>query len=398
MSACKILHIVNYLIPNSGYQEWKLLEEFSSFGDAEYYFVSVAKNYPCDGGYEHLSDIFDERDIKPGLYMHEGVRSYRLDSRFERRQRIWLKGLIKVISDINPDAIVVHGATNLNTLRVAIHKKFFSKKKYRLIIDDHIAPNLVNPSVSARMFYFFYRAFFARLLSNQTDLFVPVTQSIKDVMTKVYGLTGNFQVIEHGADQNIFYPSKELRDRFRCRYSIGASDFVLAYTGKITEAKKVHLLIEAFGELRRTYSDVMLFIVGFSDPEYIQKLRNMCSLYQIDSNVIFADAVSNSELGEVYNGVDLVVWPEGVTMSSLEAAMCGVPAVMRNLDVNAERLRVGFVASGLLFDRDQDMVESITAIISDFELRQKLGKECLKLVDERSWSAKALEFHEACTS
>jgi glycosyltransferase involved in cell wall biosynthesis len=201
-----------------------------------------------------------------------------------------------------------------------------------LIVDDHIAPNLINSSVWAKMFYFLYRIFVAKFLSNQTDIFIPVTESVKNVMTQVYGLSGTFRVIEHGADQKIFYPSKQLRQNFRFKHKIDAKEFVLAYTGKIMEEKKVHLLIEAFFELRRTYLDIKLFIVGFSDPHYIERLRNRCSVYQIDSSVIFADPVENSALGEVYNGVDLVVWPEGVTMSSLEAAMCGVPSVMRNLD------------------------------------------------------------------
>jgi glycosyltransferase involved in cell wall biosynthesis len=395
MAAYKILHVINYLIPDSGYQENKLLKEFSSFDDAKYFFVSVAKNYPIDGGYEYLADIFEERDIKPGFNEEACVGSYRLEPKFERRQRIWLKGLYDVINDIKPDAIVVHGAANLNTLRVAIHKRFFSDKKYRLIVDDHIAPNLINTSLSAKLFYFIYRKFFARFLSSQTNIFIPVTASVKNVMTQIYGLSGDFKVIELGADQNIFYPCEELRRKFRSEHKIDDKEFVLAYTGKIIEEKKVHLLIEAFFELHSAYPELKLFIIGFADPSYIKRIRNQCLVYQIDSSVIFADAVKNSALSEVYNGVDLVVWPDGVSMSSLEAAMCGLPAVMRNLDANAERLRDGSAASGLLFDKDEDMIECIRILISDLELRKGLSKECLKLTDKRSWSAKALEFHKA---
>jgi glycosyltransferase involved in cell wall biosynthesis len=394
MAAYKILHVVNYLIPNSGYQETKLLKEFSSFDGVKYFFISVAKNYPIDGGYEHLADIFEERDIKPGFYMECGIGSYRLEPKFERRQRIWLKGLYDVINEINPDAIVVHGAANLNTLRVAIHKRF-SDKKYRLIVDDHIAPNLINTSAASKLFYFIYRIFFAKFLSSQTNIFIPVTASVKNVMTSTYGLSGEFKVIEHGADKNIFYPSEELRQKFRSKHKIDDREFVLTYTGKIIEEKKVHLLIEVFFELYSDCSELKLFIIGFADPKYIKRLRNQCLAYHIDSSVVFLDAVENSRLGEVYNGVDLAVWPDGITMSSLEAAMCGLPAVMKNLDVNAERLGSGSAASGLLFDRDEDMIECIRTFISNLELRQELSTECLKLSNDRSWEAKALEFHKA---
>ena len=387
-----ILHIANYFIPDAGYQENQLMRNFSKINDAEYSIVSVAKNYPIDGGYEFLADVFVERGITPGKYIEEGVTSFRLSARFEKRQRIWLKGLYDVIREVDPDAIVVHGATNLNTLRIALHKKFFAKKIYKLIVDDHIAKELLNSSVGARWFYFFYRTFFANFLSSQTDVFIPCTKGIESVMKCTYGLKGDFQVIEHGSDHTVFYPSKDLRDNFRSLHNVGDSQFLILYTGRIIKEKKVGLLIDVFAELQPSHPNIKLMIIGYSDTVYLQKLKNQVRLRNLDDYITFSGPVKNNELGAVYNGGDLVVWPDGITMSSIESCMCGLPSIMRNLPVNAERVNGG--KAGVLFDSDIDLLDAVRRVIEDDNFRDSLSTEGLKYSVDSSWLSKAANFHK----
>lgn len=388
----KVLHVANYLIPNATYQENMLLHEHSKNKSFKSYIISVAKNFPNEGGYEVLQNQFLSRDIPAGVKTENGAISYRLEPRFEKRQRIWLKGLINTINEINPDVILVHGATNLNTIRICLHKKFSKNANYRLLVDDHITSSIINKSFAAKIFYRFYRFFIAKLVSDQTDLFIPVGQEIKSVMQKIYGLKGKFKIIEHGADNRTFFYDKDRGQKFIESKNIPKESFIFCYSGKVIPSKKIELLIEAFSSVNMEHPDCVLIICGPSDELYLSHLKKSVPR-SLEHRVFFIGNQTSHQLSILYNASDVAVWPEGVTMSSIEAGLCGLPAIMRNLPINAERLEGG--KSGILFNTDEELADCMSSIIKNKKLLRVMQQRRLDYSSQYSWEKVAARFTDS---
>lgn len=80
--------------------------------------------------------------------------------------------------------------------------------------------------------------------------------------------------ISFGTDTILFSPSENVRKSFRKEHQIREEDFVVVYTGKLTEPKGGKLLAEVFKD--KFEASVVLVCVGTpTNDEYGQQVKKL---------------------------------------------------------------------------------------------------------------------------
>ncbi|MEI7886463.1 MAG: glycosyltransferase [Actinomycetes bacterium] len=79
---------------------------------------------------------------------------------------------------------------------------------------------------------------------------------------------------------------------------------------------------------------------------------------------------------------------EGWGMTLTEAAACGTPTVATNISGHADAVEVG--RSGLLANTDDELIETMTQVLTDSTLRGQLQQGALDRASELTWEHAAV--------
>jgi 1,2-diacylglycerol 3-alpha-glucosyltransferase len=149
----------------------------------------------------------------------------------------------------------------------------------------------------------------------------------------------------------------------RTRYGLGDAPLVLC-VGQLIPSKGMHLLIEAFMEVRRHLPQAKLLIIGKAVyPGYANRLRKMA-----DSSVIFIHDVSDDEMPLYYTACDVyataTLW-EGFNIPLVEAQACGKPVVAFNIGPHPEVVLDQFIRFMVPALNVMALAEKIISILQD---------------------------------
>jgi phosphatidylinositol alpha-1,6-mannosyltransferase len=135
-----------------------------------------------------------------------------------------------------------------------------------------------------------------------------------------------------GTDPEAFAPSRD-SGRLRRKWAIGDDPVVLT-VARLIPHKGQDVVIRAIARLRSAFPNLRYVIVGEGADEH--RLRACARELHIESNVIFAGALPDSDLPEAYatatiyagpSRIDNVINAEGFGISFLEASASGLPVV-----------------------------------------------------------------------
>jgi glycosyltransferase involved in cell wall biosynthesis len=224
------------------------------------------------------------------------------------------------------------------------------------------------------------------------------------------------------------YITEKIRQRFpryasRCRTITGGVDisqFVsgnnhrqtnrdrpkrLLFVGRISPEKGVHVLLDAFQEVAKSYPNVELELVGGEQAvpyEFIvlvaddHKVSELASFYKglwkrgnylpflkehtpsdLATKVIFSGPVLQSDLVNHYRNADILVNPsfsDAFPLPILEAMACKVPVVGTRVGGMQESVEDG--RTGLLVERDSpsELARAILSLFANDDLRRSMGE------------------------
>ena len=192
------------------------------------------------------------------------------------------------------------------------------------------------------------------------------------------------KVIPMGVDTKLFI-HKDVKSK---KYK---NNKIILFVGRLNEQKGVKYLIKAMPLVSKKIRNARLLVIG--EGEYKKELQKIAYSLNL-GNVDFLGSVAHKKLADYYNLADVFVLPavtssigtEGQGLVLLEAMSCGTCVI--GTETGGIKFLIKDNENGLLVrERNEtDLAESISKILSDGKLRQKLSKNGIKFVKENySW-------------
>ncbi len=240
---------------------------------------------------------------------------------------------------------------------------------------------------------------------QRVDRIVAATPADKAQMVEFYGAApATITVVPPGVDLDLFRPIP----RTEARRYVGLTDEnerLLLFVGRIDPVKGLNVLFEALclllRELVPTWRQRICLAVIGGDPESAEALREeaICldevkARYGLGEMVAFLGSRSQDTLPYYYSAADVCVMPslyESFGLVALEAMACGTPVVASRVGGLPYVVRDG--ETGLLV-QDSDppaLAEGLQRLLSDDELRARLGARALQVAREYAWQRVAAE-------
>ncbi|AKB14127.1 Glycosyltransferase involved in cell wall bisynthesis [Methanosarcina thermophila] len=213
--------------------------------------------------------------------------------------------------------------------------------------------------------------------------------SKKDISKYIKYPEDQIEIIPPAVDHNLYYPNRN-RAALK-KYRIEETEKVILYVGAEEPRKNIQLLINSFSKLKNKIPQVKLLKVG--TPNYLgvrEKLLEQIESLNLQKDIIFTGYVSERELAEIYNAVDLFVFPslyEGFGIPPLEAMACGTPVITSNTSSLPEVVGDAAIVVDP-YDADK-LVEEMYQLLTDDGLKKEMIRKGLKRSKMFSWDESA---------
>ncbi len=213
------------------------------------------------------------------------------------------------------------------------------------------------------------------LLFNFADVVTVGTEEIGKKVKKILFNKNKIKLATNYADTELFSPKTAyaIKDKIR-----------IIFVGRLVERKNIMLLIEAIKPIKAAE----LTIVG--DGILRQKIEKVTD----ENNLVvhLLGNIENTQLPNLLQRNDIFVLPskaEGTPKALLEAMSCAMPCIGTNVFGIASLLRDG---RGLLCEQNpDDLREKILLLVHDEKLRQTLGKNARKYIEQNHTKQIALQ-------
>lgn len=162
---------------------------------------------------------------------------------------------------------------------------------------------------------------------------------------------GKVLIINNAVDFEKFKISKNEVDELRNKLSL-EDKFVVGHVGRFTFAKNHMKLLSIFNEIKKQRNNARLLLVG--DGELYGKIINKIRELNLESDVICVGKVAEPQ--KYYHIMDILILPsifEGFSLTTLEAQISGVPAVISEV-VPKEAI----ISNGCIYKNVNDSITS----------------------------------------
>ncbi len=145
----------------------------------------------------------------------------------------------------------------------------------------------------------------------------------------------NVRYMPLGFDPAYFYPDPETG--WRVRKDLNLHGKVIAYFGRLTPEKGIHILIPALGELKQYEWQLMMDSFDPSTSTYHEEVNRLLQQSGITDRVVFINP-SHTQIAAYMNAADLIlvpsistpVWKEQYGRVAAEAMACGKIVIASN--------------------------------------------------------------------
>ena len=226
------------------------------------------------------------------------------------------------------------------------------------------------------------------LLLRDADAFVAMSHAIAAECVAAGAAPERVVRLPHGVDTERFRPaSDDERRALRFGYGLPEPAVIATYTGRLLRGKGLETLVDAFAPIAAEEPRAHLMIVGSGEGQSISvepELRESVRQRGLGERVTFTGRVD--DVAERLRASDLFVFPsefEGLGISLVEAAACGLPAIGARTGGIVDVIEEG--ASGLLVPpRDAAALASaLRALVADPERRREMGRRAREVARDR---------------
>lgn len=227
-------------------------------------------------------------------------------------------------------------------------------------------------------------AWMMRRVIRSADYLIANSRNTARVLRDGWGLSEEkVKILNPGVDLERFVPAAR-DEAVRAELDWGDRPVVMT-VGRLQRRKGQDQLIRALPRIRQAVPDVLYAIVGDgADREYLQQL---IVEHDVADHVQMLGEIDDEQMIQCYQQCDLFALPnrdvdgdfEGFGMVLLEAQACGRPVLAGDSGGTSETMRVGETGRIVPCDHPDPLADAVGELLSDEELRQKMGRAA------RSW-------------
>jgi len=150
-----------------------------------------------------------------------------------------------------------------------------------------------------------------------------------------------------------FFPSDDLRTRWRAELGFDADDLVVVTAGKFTAYKELERLLDAFRSAAREAPNLKLALAGADDSSYTQQLRRQVADDPVlAERTTFVGFLDTEALNGFLNAGDIGVWPKLPAVTIQQAMGTGLYVVLPRNDWVGHLVKDA--SAGRYFEPEQD--------------------------------------------
>ncbi len=194
-----------------------------------------------------------------------------------------------------------------------------------------------------------YTAAQIRRSASFYNITICVSDALRESLLQDFGFPAQkVRTIRNGVSVTEFVPSggrpSEMREKLGC----GPDEFVLVCVARLSEQKRIDILLQALAQVLREGIHYKCIIVG--DGPLKDQLREQARSLDLGGHVFFEGFHEDVRpYLQASSAFILTSDTEGLPLSILEAMACGVPCIVTNVGGNAELITHG--VHGLLVPR-----------------------------------------------
>jgi sugar transferase (PEP-CTERM/EpsH1 system associated) len=222
-----------------------------------------------------------------------------------------------------------------------------------------------------------------RICSRLIDYYVCVSHELKEYMIRTVKVKqSKLRVILNGVNPEGFRRQGEPRRKdLREKYRLNQDAIIVGTVCRLQPVKNIIFLVNWVKTYFADNKNIVLVIVGEGTQLPVLK-RAAEGVGQ--ERIIFMGA--REDIPDILNIFDIFVLPsysEGMPLTVLEAMASEVPVIVSNVGDNSKIVKNG--ESGFVFavNDDSDFHIKISTLISDGEMRKRMGYEGRRLVERR---------------
>ena len=187
----------------------------------------------------------------------------------------------------------------------------------------------------------------------------------------------------------VTYEAADIIKRSTTPYEVPFTKFIM-YVGAQSDYKNIKRLGDAHQKLLKKYPTLGLVLVGKKTEMHLRNEKYFSKRGY--KNLHFTDFIADEQLNWLFEKTDAYVFPslsEGFGLPALEAMSHGAPVASSN----ATCLPEVYGDAALYFDpmATDDMVDKISRILDDKDLRNELRKKGQEQVKKYSWDRMATQ-------
>ncbi|MBU1030878.1 MAG: glycosyltransferase [Nanoarchaeota archaeon] len=240
---------------------------------------------------------------------------------------------------------------------------------------------------------------------NEYDKVVFSSKEYSKAAVKAGLIKDKVEIIYPIANTELFKKMNVNKDAVRNKYNIPADAKVIMCVQRVDPKSGHEQLVKALPKVLKKVSNAVLVFVGAeslsnklsnSRAKLFNKVTEMIKDLGIEKNVIFAGNIDYNILPELYNSVDLVALTsknEGFGLAVTEGMACGNPII--GTKVGGIPIQVKDGKNGFLLEPGDYIgtAKAIIKILTDDNLREKMGEKSLEIVDENFKMEVGVENH-----
>ncbi len=223
----------------------------------------------------------------------------------------------------------------------------------------HEVPKLLRPFYLQDVYKIKY---WEKYYWNKADRLFAVSEEDRDVMQKLVPKK-KVGIIPNGVDSN-YFAEKKIERRKPPRILYGVTNFEWLQNQEATEI----LLRKVWPEIKRKYSEVIIWIVGRKIPNWLKQLSKKDNKVEVTENI--------PDARDAYRKASVMVAPikgsGGTRLKILEAMASGLPVVSTSVGIAGLKLKDK--ENVFIADTPLDLAEKAFMLLKDERLAERIGK------------------------